>query len=138
MKAKKATKVRADSGDDSGGQEVGAFMAGFDHSLKNEITDVRRIICGVSPAIREGIKWNAPSFRTSEYFATIHLRSRDKIQIVFHLGAKVRGDVQSMVIADPGGLIKWLAKDRCLVTVGNVAANKDALREIVRQWIAYV
>jgi hypothetical protein len=68
----------------------------------------------------------------------IHLRSRDKIQIVFHLGAKARDDVQSMAIADPCGLITWLAKDRCLVKVGGPVANKDALAAIVREWIEYV
>jgi len=138
MKTKKTTKVRAAGGGDSGTHEVDAFMAGLDHPLKDEIVEVRRIIGGVSPAIREGIKWNAPSFRTSEFFATIHLRARDKIQIVFHLGAKARDDVQSMAISDPCGLITWLAKDRCLVTVGDVAANKAALAAIVRQWIEYV
>ena len=138
MKTKKTTKVPPDGASGSGTQEVDAFMAGLDYPLKNEIEAVRQIICGVSPAIREGIKWNAPSFRTTEFFATIHLRSRDKIQIVFHLGAKVRDDIRSMAIADPLGLIKWLAKDRCLVTVGDVVGNKAALAEIVRQWIAYV
>jgi hypothetical protein len=138
MKAKKTTKVRADGDGDNGTKEVDAFMAGLDHPLKDGIALVRRIICGASPAIREGIKWNAPSFRTKEFFATIHLRSRDKIQIVFHLGAKARDDVQSMAIADPCGLITWLAKDRCLVTVGDVVANKDALAAIVREWIEYV
>jgi hypothetical protein len=138
MKAKKTTKVRAGGDGDNGMQEVDAFMAGLDHPLKDGIALVRRIICGVSPAIREGIKWNAPSFRTAEFFATIHLRSRDKIQIVFHLGAKARDDVQSMAIADPCGLITWLAKDRCLVKVGGPVANKDALAAIVREWIEYV
>ncbi|ATC65274.1 hypothetical protein CMV30_15690 [Nibricoccus aquaticus] len=138
MKTKNTTKVRGDGGGDSGTQEVDTFMAGLDHPLKNEIVEVRRIISGVSPAIQEGVKWNAPSFRTTEFFATIHLRARDKIQIVFHLGAKARDDVQSMAISDPCSLIKWLAKDRCLVTVGDVVANKAALVAIVRQWIAYV
>ena len=135
MKAKKTTKV---SVDDDRKSDVDAFMASANHPLKNEIEGVRRIICGVSPAIREGIKWNAPSFRTTEFFATIHLRARDKVQIVFHLGAKARDDVQSMAISDPCSLIKWLAKDRCLVTVGDAVADKNALAAIVRQWIEYM
>ena len=44
-------------------------------------------------------------------------------------------------IADPSGLMKWLAPDRCLVTVGagkEIPANQAALHAIVRQWIKYV
>ena len=116
-------------------------MAELEHPLKAEIEAVRRIIRGVSPAIGEAIKWNAPSFRTTEFFATMNLRSRDQVQLIFHLGAKVRKDLKPLALADPAGLVKWLAKDRCMVTVGAgkaAQANKGALQAIVREWIAYV
>jgi hypothetical protein len=132
MKTKKTTVPATE-----GTACVDAFMADLDHPLKDDIDVVRRVIRDASPSIQEAIKWNAPSFRTREFFATIHLRTRDKIQIVFHLGAKARDDVQSMTIADPDGLIKWLAKDRCLVTLRNVSVEGHALGEIVRQWIEY-
>jgi hypothetical protein len=121
--------------------EVDAFMATLKHPLKAEIEAVRGIICGVSPEIGEEIKWNAPGFRTSESFATCNLRARDRVQLIFHLGAKVRKPLPEMKITDPAGLVKWLAKDRCLVTVGAgsaVTANQRALAGIVRQWITYV
>src|SRR5262249_33098972 len=54
-----------------------AFLRELDHPLKKEIEAVRKIILCVSPAIREGIKWNAPSFRTSDFFATVFLRDKD-------------------------------------------------------------
>ncbi len=136
MKAKSAGVVTPKKSDD-----VNAFMAELDHPLKAEIKTVRRIIREVSPAISEAIKWNAPSFRTTEFFATTNLRSRDQVQLVFHLGAKVRKDLKPLALADPAGLVKWLAKDRCMVTVGagkTVQANKAALQAIVREWIAYV
>jgi hypothetical protein len=135
MPTRKTKVVPTDGG---GAIAVNDFMADLDHPLKDEIETVRRIIRGANAAIKEEIKWNAPSFRTTEFFATLHLRARDKIQIVFHLGAKARDDAPSMTIADPGGLMKWLAKDRCLVTVRDVAANEKALAAIVRQWLAYV
>ena len=133
MKTKKPVKAPGD-----GAKEVDQFMADLDHPLKAQIEAVRRIIRGVSPDIGEAIKWNAPSFRTTEFFATTNLRSRDRIQLIFHLGAKVRKDVTALKIADPAGLMKWLAKDRCLVTFGGVAADQAALEAIVRQWIKYV
>jgi hypothetical protein len=122
----------------SGSAAVDAFMAEIKHPLKAEIESARKCITAVSPKITEEIKWKAPGFRTSESFATVNLRSTDKLQFIFHLGAKVRPDVKEMKIADPDGLLKWLAKDRCLVTVGDIAKQGAALDAIVRQWIKHV
>lgn len=120
--------------------EVVAFLRGLDHPLKREIEQVRRIVLGVSPRIRAGIKWNSLSFRTTEWFATIHLRSRETLQLVFHLGAKVKdGSTGGLRLEDPAGLVKWLAKERCLVTLGagkEIAAHRSAFAAIVRAWIA--
>jgi hypothetical protein len=103
---------------------------------------VRRIILGVDPAIREGVKWNAPSFRTEkEYFATMNMRAKDSVQVVMHLGAKVRPQQKAFKIADPNGLMRWLGKDRALVTLGagrDIPANRTAFEAIVRAWIKVV
>jgi hypothetical protein len=115
--------------------EVDAFMAKLKHPLKDEIQAIRPVILAVSPAITEEIKWNSPGFRTTESFATTHLRSTDRLQFIFHLGAKVRKDMPEMKIADPSGLMKWLGQDRALVTVG---ADQAAFQKIVRAWIKYV
>jgi hypothetical protein len=123
---------------DSGSAAVDAFMAELNHPMKALIEAARKIITAVSPKISEEIKWKAPGFRTTESFATVNLRSMDKLQFIFHLGAKVRPDVKEMKIADPDGLLKWLAKDRCLVTVGDIAKQGAALDAIVRQWIKHV
>jgi hypothetical protein len=56
---------------------VAAFLRGLEHPLKQELEAVRRLILAASPTIHEGIKWNAPSFRTDEYFATMNLRARN-------------------------------------------------------------
>ena len=94
----------------------------------------------MSPEIREGINWNEPSFRTTDYFATFFLRPQDRDQLIFHMGAKVKDNsTKGMKIADPAGLIKWLAKERCLVTVGagkEIAANRAAFEAIIREWLA--
>jgi uncharacterized protein YdhG (YjbR/CyaY superfamily) len=119
---------------------VDAFMGELEHPLKREIEEARRIILGAAPGIGEAIKWRAPSFRTTEFFATFNLRSRDTVQLVFHLGAKVR-ERAAVEIADPGGLITWVAKDRCLVTLGagsDINARRRAFEKIVREWIRYV
>jgi uncharacterized protein YdhG (YjbR/CyaY superfamily) len=120
--------------------DVAEFLRGLNHPLKKDIETVRKIILGVSPKIAEGIKWNSLSFRTSEFFATVNLRSKDRVQLVFHKGAKVKDNsTAGMQIKDPSGLIQWLAKERCLVTLGagkEIAANRKSFEAIVRQWIA--
>jgi len=121
--------------------EVDAFLAKLKHPLKTEIVAARQIILSADPAIGEGIKWNAPSFRTTEFFATVNLRAVDRLQLIFHLGAKVRPDLKAFAITDPAGLLKMLGKDRALVTLGagkEFAANRTAFQEIVQEWIKYI
>ncbi|WP_437629914.1 DUF1801 domain-containing protein [Sorangium sp. So ce854] len=116
-----------------------AFLRELEHPLKQEIEALRRIILAVSPEIREEIKWNAPSFRTTEHFATFNLRTKDRVRLILHMGAKVKGTATMGVeIEDPAGLLEWLAKDRCLVTFGDegeIREKRAGLETILRAWI---
>jgi hypothetical protein len=122
--------------------DVDAFLAALDHPREREIRAVRAMILGAAPTIGEGIKWNAPSFRTTEWFATFHLRARDGVQLVLHLGARVRDAATTgIAVADPDGLLEWLARDRATVRfrdLAEVEARRDALAALVRAWIAHV
>jgi hypothetical protein len=135
--------VRATKAKPAAGREaIDALLDGLAHPLRQEIDAARRIVLGASPSVNEGVKWNAPSFHTeADWFATINLRSKDKLQLVFHLGAKVRPDLKAFQIADPNGLMAWRGKDRALVTVGagrDIAGNRKALEAIVRAWIKQI
>ena len=121
-------------------EAVDAFMAKLEHPHKDAVQEIRRLICAADPSITEGVKWNAPSYRTTEYFATTQLRDRDGIGIVLHLGAKVR-DTPAFQLEDPQGLLKWLAKDRALMNfagIQDVKAHQEAIHAIVRQLITSV
>ncbi len=122
--------------------DVAAFLRTLDHPLAKEIALVRKAILGASPRIGEAIKWNAPSFHTEkDHFATFHLRSTVEVQVVLHRGAKVRADKKPLEVPDPRGLLKWLASDRAMMSLGAasaVSANRPALQEIVRAWIELV
>lgn len=120
--------------------EVDAFMRDLVHPLHADIEAVRKIVLGVDPAISDGIKWNSVSFRRSDWFATVNLRSKDVVQLVFHTGAKAR-DTPDLKIPDPEGLMLWVAKDRALVTLGSgktLKANAKAFEAIVEAWLKYV
>jgi hypothetical protein len=126
----------------SAGDDVQAFLDALDHPHKPEILALRRIILAADPAIAEGIKWNAPSFRTSEWFATFHLRAKAGVQIILHFGAKVRdGAGVRAAIADPESLLTWLADDRASATfrdLGDVEAKQSAFAAVIREWIRHV
>ena len=121
---------------------VDEFMGICGHALKAEIQAIRSAVLGVDPGIAEGIKWNAPSFRTTEYFATTNLREKAGIGIILHRGAKVREvGPEGVLISDPEGLLKWLAKDRAVVVFKDMedfVAKRVAFEGVVRQWITYV
>jgi hypothetical protein len=118
--------------------DVEAFLASFDHPMKSGIVAVLRIILDADPSITEGIKWNAPSFRTSEWFATFHLRAKAGLQVILPLGARVRNG-PDIAFDDP--LLVWLGKDRASVTfrdMDDIAAKREALADLIRRWSEHV
>lgn len=118
--------------------DVDAFLAALHHPHKTEIVELRRIILAADPSIAEGIKWNAPSFRTAEWFATFHLRAKDGAQIILHRGAKKRGDADDFALADPAGLLEWLGPDRASIQFrdsADVAAKEADFTALIRGWI---
>ena len=120
---------------------VESFLGALDHALKGEVVALRQLLLSVDPAISEEIKWNAPSFRTSEHFATMHLRAKDSLQLILHLGAKSKRAVPSDAIADPDGLLKWLGPDRASISFmggDDLESKSSALVAIIRQWIKHV
>lgn len=123
-------------------QAVDQFMAALDHPHHADIQALRQALCAVDPSIAEGIKWNAPSWRTSEYFATTHLRGKQGFSVILHLGAKARALPEGgLAIADPHRLLKWLGPDRAQVSFASSAdfqARLPALQAVVRAWIAHV
>ncbi len=118
------------------------FFHELQHALKPEIGEVRRILVGADSSIAEAVKWNSLSYRTTDFFATVNLRSTDRLQLVFHTGAKVKATATSGSSGpDPAGLLKWLAKDRALVTLGvgpEIAGNQAHFEALVREWIRWV
>lgn len=117
------------------------LLDGLDHALKAEIKAVRKAILSVDASISDGVKWSSLSFQTTEWFATVNLRSRDSVQLVMHLGARVGKVAPAEAIPDPKGLLKWLGKDRALATLGTGAEVKAALpafKAIVKAWIRHV
>ena len=138
MSSQPKPKSHASASDTSAA--VDAFMSGLEHPCKPAIEVLRQIILGADSAIEEGIKWKAPSFRTGEDFATMHLRLKGGVGLILHLGAKVQG-LPSVPVEDPEGLLKWLARDRAMLTftgLDELRSNRAAVEHVVRQWITFL
>ena len=123
-------------------EAVDDFMKSLEHPHKAAIEALRKVIRGAAPGIREGVKWNAPSFRTTEYFATTNLREKAGFGVILHLGAKARAlPAGGIEIADPGKMLRWLAKDRAMIVFSDgkdLAKRKHPLAALVRAWVAHV
>lgn len=118
------------------------FMRVLEHPLKAEMQCVLEIIGNANPEITTGIKWNAPSFFYKQWFATVNVRTNDAVQIILHLGAKVRTDINARIdIKDPNKLLQWLGKDRASVKFAimqETTANETAFRGVISQWLKYL
>jgi hypothetical protein len=137
-----SSAIRSANRGSASSHSVEEFLSALDHPLKAEIIAIREIILSADPSISEQIKWNAPSFRTMEHFATMHLRSKESVQVIMHLGARKRATAETgITIADPEKLLEWLGKDRAAVKfhgLEQIESQRSAFTEIVREWITYV
>jgi hypothetical protein len=86
----------------------------------------------------EEIKWNAPSFKIEDHFATFKLYPPKNIQIVLHTGAKPKTPLRAFTLDDPHKLLKWPTIDRCVLTLQSseqAAQLEGVVTKMVRQWI---
>lgn len=135
----KAKPVNARANDSRTDPAVSALIAALKHPLKAELEALRRLILGVSPAVREGVKWNSPSFRTTDWFATINTHGQNQLRLILHTGAKSKaGTKDGVAVLDPKGLLKWLGPDRAMVTYDGAdkfASKEKALKAVLKVWV---
>lgn len=118
---------------------VDDYMATLQHPHKAGVQALREMLLGIDAGVREEVKWNAPSFRLADHFATFRLHPAPAFQLVLHNGTKPKNPAKQFRLDDPAGLVKWAAKDRCYVTFASTAdalAKRDAVRALVVSWIA--
>jgi hypothetical protein len=142
QRSKPATSKRRSAASADTTEAVDVFMKALRHPAKSVVQALRGAILEVDLSVCEGVKWNAPSFRTHEYFATTNLRAKAGVGVILHFGAKVRKTAAGpKSIADPESLLTWLAKDRAMVDFADkkdFTAKKEAFQAVLRQWITYV
>lgn len=119
--------------------DVRDFLAALDDPRATALAELCVTIRGADPRITGVVKWNAPSFLITEHFATTGLERRAGLRLVLHTGAARRPDAPAVRVDDPEGLLDWRAPDRAVLVfadVEEVLARREAVRAVLRQWIA--
>lgn len=120
--------MTADSSD-----KVTTFMAAMTHARKAEVEHLRTAILGLDVGLTEHVKWNAPSFCVDgDDRVTFRLQPGDRVELIFHRGAKKRSDTATFTFIDPTGLMNWLATDRGVVKLANAAETNQHTPDILR------
>jgi hypothetical protein len=116
----------------NGTAEVEDFLRDLSHPHKEAVAELRAAILASDAEITERIKWNAPSFCVGgDDRVTFRLRPGDRLQLVFHRGAKPRADADGFAFEDDSGLIDWATTDRGVVTLRDVEDARARLPEVV-------
>ena len=121
--------------------EIASLLAGLNHPCEREILAVRAIILGVDGRIGEAVEWNAPSYHTTEHFATFHLRGKAGVQVILHLGVS---RIQLACAQGPDGARGTARVARRGAGDGDVSRSRrrqcQAARfaDVIRQWIEHV
>lgn len=119
--------------------DVSKLLAGLQHPHKAAVEELRRWILALNDKVAEEVKWNAPSFKLDDHFATFRLHPPRNIQLILHTGAKATSNAKTFAVDDPAGLLKWPATDRAVLTLASASElqkHKDDVLRILRQWVA--
>jgi hypothetical protein len=130
------SKIQRKSTAPDGG--VDALLAALENPNKEGIELLRRVILDVDSRIQEEVKWNAPSFKLADHFATFKLHPPGSIQLVLHTGAKPKNPPRNFVLNGAEKFVKWAAPDRCVVSLpGTEAAREHSqlVASLVKQWV---
>lgn len=112
--------------------KVDAFMEELVHRRKPEIERLRRAILAAPIEIEERVKWNAPSFCCGgDDRVTFRLQPGDRVELIFHRGAKKRADAATFTVDDPTGRLRWLTPDRGVVVLADHDDTDDAVADVV-------
>lgn len=111
---------------------VSKYMQDFEHLLKTEIEELRKIIMEANNKISERIKWNAPSYYYIDDFLTFNPRMTDKVHLIFH--HKYISEVKSEILEGE-------YKDRRMVYFENmqdVLNKKQEFQKVIVQILNFI
>ncbi len=111
---------------------VADWMQKLEHPLKAEIDAVRTIIKTSNSNIKERIKWNAPSYYTTEDIVTFNHRATQHVHLIFH---------HPSIVKIKSTLLEGDYKDRRMLYLPDmkaVNAHKKELQRIVNESVRLI
>jgi hypothetical protein len=108
---------------------VDEFMKKLDHPLMTELELVRNVILGASDKIEEDIKWSSPTFMYQGNLASIVVRTKKRIQLLFHSGAG---------LPNPDGLLEGegaTVRYANFNDLADIKRRQKALEAVVKAWV---
>jgi hypothetical protein len=140
MATRKKAATKAKSGRTKPPGDADALIDALAPAQAALVRAFRTVLFTLDERVQQDVKWNSPSFRTSDHFATLHLRDPGKVLVILHFG--VAGKAPAGLrerIPDPDSLLEWRGAERAILTLENEAQLKSraaAVRKILRAWIA--
>ena len=108
--------------------EVSDYLKRLDHPLKDAIIRLRHIILATDKRVSECVKWKSPTFVFEGNIASINPKSKKKVSLMFHQGAKIPGTHRALV--GGGGTVKYMY----FADAEDVAAQRDLIEAVIRAW----
>lgn len=111
---------------------VNDWMQQLEHPLKVEIDTVRTIIKQSNSSIKERIKWNAPSYYSTEDIVTFNHRATQHVHLIFH---------HPSIVKIKSALLEGDYKDRRMLYLPNmkaIKANKKELQRIIQESVQLI
>jgi hypothetical protein len=108
---------------------VDKFMASLNHPYKAEIEKLREIILRADGKIDEDIKWKCPTFVYNGNIASIVVRTKSHVQLMFHTGATLEDDAG--LLEGEGKLVRFAR----FQNMAEVKQKRKALEALVKKWV---
>lgn len=119
--------------------EVTALLDSTSPPLRGEIDKLRKCILSSKHELLESVKWNGPNYsHESKDRITIRIGSPNKLQVIFHRGAKVAEQPNARLLKGDYSFLVWKENDRAVATFNNVDdfnSHSEEFAEVVDQWI---
>ena len=109
---------------------VDEWFASYENPQRDLVLAVREAVLDADERVAETIKWQAPTFVYKGNIASFFPKTKTHASLMFHRGAE---------IPDPDGLLEGegdVSRVARFLDADDLAAKKDALEALIRQWIA--
>jgi len=111
--------------------EVQAFLDAAQHPLIDAIRATRKVILGADHRVGETIKWKSPTFVFEGNIASIEMRVKKQVSVLFHQGSSIPG--RHPILEDGGGTVRYAR----FADAADVKAHAADLKAVIRAWCGW-